>query len=146
MVQLLLDEGADPRVEDNDNRKPHSLAEENFHHSIAKILRDKETDIYGQDVFPDTDNIPKTSHPASHLDPAVIAALSADPKTTTIEPYGQASFSTPSKISVSVNGNASTYFMKTGPDGEMFKGNMNHCQRFIRPYPPFVPDQSPTVG
>lgn len=139
VVQLLLDEGADPRVEDNDNRKPHSLAEENFHHSIAKILRDKETDIYGQEVFPDTDNIPKTSHPASHLDPAVIAALSADPKTTTIEPYGQASFSTPSKISVSVNGNASTYFMKTGPDGEMFKGEYESLSAIHTAVPSLCP-------
>ena len=122
VVQLLLDKGAEPRAEDNDGRKPHSLAEENFHHSTAKILRDKETEIYGQEVHPDTDNIPKTSHPGSHLDSAVIAALSADRSTASIEPYGQAGFSTPSKISITVKGKISTYFMKTGPDGEMFRG------------------------
>lgn len=123
VVQLLLDKGADPRAEDNDSRKPHSLAEENFHHSTAKILRDKETEIYGKEVLPDIENIPKTSHPGSHLDSAVIAALSADPNTASIEPYGQAGFSTPAKILLIVNGKTSRYFMKTGPDGEMFQGN-----------------------
>ncbi|MCJ1357990.1 MAG: hypothetical protein MMC33_007988 [Icmadophila ericetorum] len=119
VVQLLLDEGADPRIEDNDGRKPHSLAEENFHHSTAKILRDWETKVYGEETHPDTDNIPKTSLPGSHLDSAIIKLLSADPETATIEPYGQAGFSTPSKVS---DGRGSIFFMKTGPDGEMFKG------------------------
>ncbi len=122
VVQLLLDEGADTRVEDNDGRKPHSLAEENFHHPIAKVLREKETEVYGEEVLPDTDNVPKTSLPDSHLDPAVIAILAADPNTATIEPYGQAGFSTPSKISIVIDGKTSVYFMKTGPDGEMFRG------------------------
>jgi hypothetical protein len=73
-------------------------------------------------VLPDTDNIPKTSLLNSHLDSAIIAILSADSETATIGPYGQAGFSTPSKISV-VNGDKiSTYFMKTGSDSEMFKG------------------------
>ena len=122
VVQMLLDEGADPRIEDSDGRKPHSIAEENFHHSTAKILREHETDVYGKEILPDTDNIPKTLLPDSYLDPAVIATLSADPDTATIEPYGQAGFSTPSKISVIVKGKSSVYFMKTGPDGDMFKG------------------------
>jgi len=97
VVQLLLDEGADTRVEDNDGRKPHSLAEENFHHPIAKFLRE-ETEVYGEEVLPDTDNVPKTSLPDSHLYPAVIAILAADSNTATIEPYGQAGFSTPSDL------------------------------------------------
>ena len=132
VVQLLLDKGADPRAEDNDSRKPHSLAEENFHHSTAKILRDKETEIYGEEALPDTDNIPQTAHPGSHLDSAVIAALSAEPSTSSIEPYGQAGFSTPSKILLNGNGKTSTYFMKTGPDGEMFKGN--HIPASLKTY------------
>ncbi|MCJ1269015.1 hypothetical protein MMC22_008903 [Lobaria immixta] len=122
VVQLLLDKGAELKAVDNDGRKPHSLAEENFHHSIAKILRDKETEIYGHEVLPDTENIPKTSHPGSHLDSAIIAILSADPSTASIEPYGQAGFSTPAKISLNANGKICRYFMKTGPDGEMFGG------------------------
>lgn len=122
VVQLLLDEGADPRVEDDDDRKPHSLAEENFHHQIAKVLRDRETEVYGDEVFPDTDNIPKTALPDSHVDSAIIAILSADPETAMIEAYGQAGFATPSKVTTVNEGEVSVYFMKTGPDGEMFKG------------------------
>lgn len=123
VVQLLLDVGADPRVEDDDNRKPHSLAEENFHHQIAKTLRDRETEVYGDEVLPDTDNIPKTSLPNLHVDSAIIALLSADPETAMIEAYGQAGFSTPSKVTIVKDEKTSVYFMKTGPDGEMFKGH-----------------------
>lgn len=122
VVQLLLDKGAEPRATDNDGRKPHSLAEENFHHSTAKILRDKESEIYGEEVQPDTDNIPQTSHPGTHVDSAIVAALSADPRTISIEPYGQAGFSTPAKILVNLSGNIRTYFIKTGPDEKMFAG------------------------
>ena len=122
VVQMLLDKGADPKAEDSDGRKPHSLAEENFHHPTAKILRDKESEICGQEVLPDIDNIPKTSLPGLHLDPAVISILSADPSTASIAPYGQAGFSIPSKISLNANGKVSTYFMKTGEDGGMFEG------------------------
>ena len=122
-VRLLLDKGADPRTTDNDGRKPHSLAEENFHRRTAKLLRDKEAEIYGEEVPPDFDNIPKTSHPSSRLDPAVIAALSADLSTALIEAYGQASSSIPAKIALSIHGETHSYFMKEGPDGEMFKGN-----------------------
>ncbi|KAI4191398.1 MAG: hypothetical protein LQ348_003532 [Seirophora lacunosa] len=121
-VKLLLDKCADPRAEDNDGRKPHSLAEENFHHSCAKVLRDMEMDVYGGEVLPDLENVPKTSHPGSHVDPAVIALLAVDESRASIDPYGQAGFSTPSKITTTTNGKTDTYFMKTGPDKEMFKG------------------------
>jgi len=49
------------------------------------------------------------SLPDSHLDLAVIAILAADPNTATIEPYGQAGFSTPSKISIVIDGKTSVY-------------------------------------
>lgn len=139
VVELLLENGADPRAEDNDGRKPHSLAEENFHHASAKILRDRETDLYGQEVLPDLDNIPKTSRPGSHLDSAVIALLSVDPSMASIEPYGQAGFSTPSKIITNVNGQISTYFMKTGPDGDMFKGEYESLAALTAAVPSLCP-------
>ncbi|KAI4194041.1 MAG: hypothetical protein LQ346_003773 [Caloplaca aetnensis] len=122
VVDLLLERGADPRAEDNDGRKPHSLAEENFHHQCAKILRDREMEAYGREVLPDLANIPQTSQPNSHLDSAVIAFLTVDQSRASIEPYGQAGFSTPSKVITDVDGKTSTYFMKTGPDEHMFKG------------------------
>ena len=122
VAQLLLAEGADPRVEDNDARKPHSIAEENFHHGIARILRDQETEMYGEVVLPDTDNIPQTTIPGSHVDSAIVSVLSVKRENIQIQPYGQAGFSTPSKIVVTAGSKVSNYFMKTGPDGKMFKG------------------------
>ncbi|KAL8732752.1 MAG: hypothetical protein Q9166_002533 [cf. Caloplaca sp. 2 TL-2023] len=122
VVHLLLERGSDPCVEDNDGRKPHSLAEENFHHATAGVLREKEAEISGHEILPDTENIPETTLPGSSLDAGIIAVLSADPSTASIEPYGQAGFSTPSKVKVNVKGETGVYFLKTGPDGDMFKG------------------------
>ena len=135
VVQLLLDEGADPRVEDDDDRKPHSLAEENFHHQIATLLRDRQKEVYGDEVLPDTDNIPQTSLPGSHVDSTIIGLLSADSETALIEAYGQAGFSTPSKITIEKEGTTSLYFMKTGPDGEMFKGDTTSISHTRPHYP-----------
>ncbi|KAI4262264.1 MAG: hypothetical protein L6R42_002558 [Xanthoria sp. 1 TBL-2021] len=139
VVNLLLEKGADPRAEDNDGRKPHSLAEENFHHPCAKILRDKEMDVYGQEVLPDWANIPQTSQPAAHLDSAVIAFLAVDRSRASIEPYGQAGFSTPSKVVTNVDGETSTYFMKTGPDEHMFKGEYESLAALYAAVPSLCP-------
>ncbi|KAI4260827.1 MAG: hypothetical protein L6R42_003858 [Xanthoria sp. 1 TBL-2021] len=139
VVNLLLEKGADPRAEDNDGRKPHSLAEENFHHSCAKILRDKEMDLYGREVLPDWANIPRTSHPPAHLDSAVIAFLAVDQSRASIEPYGQAGSSTPSKVVINVDGETSTYFMKTGPDEHMFKGEYESLAALYAAVPSLCP-------
>ncbi len=80
------------------------------------------------EVFSDRDDIPKTPYPSSHLDSAVITVLLSDQSTATIEPYGQAGFSTPSKIVINFKGKVGTYFMKIGPDGEMFKGKLKFSQ------------------
>lgn len=121
-IKVLLDEGGDPRVEDNDRRKPHSIAEENFHHAIAGVLRDWETDKYGREVLPDTENVPETQKPGSNVDSAILAILSAEPGRIKIEPYGQAGYATPSKVVLTVGDKINNYFMKTGPIGDMFKG------------------------
>lgn len=139
VVNLLLEKGADPRAEDNDGRRPHSLAEENFHHPCAKILRDKEMDVYGQEVLPDWANIPQTSQPAAHLDSAVIAFLAVDQSRASIEPYGQAGFSTPSKVVTNVDGETSTYFMKSGPDEHMFKGEYESLAALYAAVPSLCP-------
>lgn len=138
-LKVLLESGADPRAEDNDGRKPHSLAEENFQHACAKILRDKETEMYSQEVLPDLGNIPQTSRPNPQLDTAVMALLSVDASTASIEPYGQAAFSTPSKITANFHDGISTYFMKTGPDREMFKSEYESLAALHGVVPSFCP-------
>ncbi|KAL8860914.1 MAG: hypothetical protein Q9178_002669 [Gyalolechia marmorata] len=139
VVQMLLDKGADPRAEDNDSRKPHSLAEENLHHSTTQILRQKEAELYGQEVLPDGENMPQTSLPGSSLDSAVISVLCADQGTSSIEPYGQTGFSTPSRVKVHVNGETNMYFMKTGSDGDMFKGEFESLSAIHKAVPSLCP-------
>ena len=140
VVPLLLDKGGNPRIEDSDGRKPHSLAEENFYHSTAKILRERETKDYGQEVFPDIENMPKTSKPGSLLDSAVVAALHGDPRTASVEPYGQAGSSTPSKVTTYEEGKRRTYFMKTGPDEAMFTGEFESLKAIHAAVPSLVPE------
>ncbi len=110
VVEVLLDKGADPRVEDDDGRKPHSLAEENFHHACAKILRNRETARYGEDVLPDYAVIPRTLRPGPRLDSAVLRFLGVEQNMASIEPYGQASSSTPSKVTTRLNGQTTPSF------------------------------------
>lgn len=131
--------GADPRVEDNDGRKPHSLAEENFHHSTAAILRHWKTEVYGHSVSPDTDNIPKTTRPGPHVDSAIIAALSAEPAMCSIESYGQAGSSTPAKILIKAGNHTKFYFLKTGPDGDMFRGEYESLKAINTAVPTLCP-------
>ncbi|KAL8670365.1 MAG: hypothetical protein Q9168_005092 [Polycauliona sp. 1 TL-2023] len=139
VIRLILEAGADPRIEDNDERKPHSLAEENFHHACAKILRDKEKEIYGEEGLPDLANIPSTSHHAAELDSAIIDFLAVGKDTLSIELYGQASSSTPSKITINVDGEINTYFLKTGPDEHMFKGEYDSLAAIHKAVPSLCP-------
>ncbi|KAL8638857.1 MAG: hypothetical protein Q9228_004029 [Teloschistes exilis] len=122
VVRLFLNKGADPRIEDNDGRKPHSLAEENSHHPTAKVLRDMETEVFGYPVAQDVENIPITRHPNVSVDSAILAALSAPEGRCSIEPYGQASCSTSGKLTLKTNERSSHFFLKTDPDGEVFRG------------------------
>ncbi|KAL8910946.1 MAG: hypothetical protein Q9171_003813 [Xanthocarpia ochracea] len=139
MVQMLLDKGADPRAEDNDSRKPHSLAEENFHRSTAQILRQEEAESYRQEVLPDSEEMPQTSLPGSSLDSGVVSVLCADHGTLSIEPYGQAGFSTPSRVKAHINGETNMYFMKTGSDGDMFKGEFESLSAIHKAVPSLCP-------
>ncbi|KAJ8125507.1 hypothetical protein O1611_g8133 [Lasiodiplodia mahajangana] len=62
---------------------------------------------------------------ASTVDPAIIEALSLDPKTTKLTSHGGSGFASTFKLSSTVNGKEVNYFMKTGtgPDAAlMFRG------------------------
>jgi protein-ribulosamine 3-kinase len=64
---------------------------------------------------------------APTLDPAIIAALSLDPKVTNIRLYGGSAFSTTAKITTRIDGEEKRYFIKigTGNDAKaMFRGQL----------------------
>lgn len=125
-IRLLLDGGADPKVKDIYGQKPCSIAEKELHHSAAKILREreKEMDRKNEDTL-------QTSVPTLHVDPAIMALFTTDFETAKIEPYGQARCSILSKLSVKANGKVEEFFMKTGPDGEIFIGEAIHATLII---------------
>ncbi|KAL8995739.1 MAG: hypothetical protein Q9169_004597 [Polycauliona sp. 2 TL-2023] len=139
VVNLFLERGADPKTKDHDGRKPHSLAEENFHHACAKILRDKEKEVSGQEILPDIANIPQTAHPTSRLDSAVLAFFADDQELASIEPYGQASSSTLSKITINIDGKTTYYLLKTGPDESMFRGEYESLVALQKAVPSICP-------
>ena len=58
------------------------------------------------------------------VDPAIIAALGVTPESCSINRHGQAGFSESSKISAVIDGEIKHFFLKTGPEGDMFAGNV----------------------
>lgn len=138
-VQMLLNKGADARIEDIDGRKPHSIAEETFHHATAKILREHESNLYGYEVLPDFKNIPTTSYSDPQPDPAILDVLNVDANMVLIEPYGQASSTTLSKITVTSKGKTSIYFMKVGPDAAMLAGEYDSLTAIHKTVPSLCP-------
>jgi hypothetical protein len=56
------------------------------------------------------------------LDPAILEALSVEPRQCKITPHGQAGFSNSSKITTAVDSKTKCYFLKTGLGRDMFKG------------------------
>lgn len=137
----LLTVCADPRIEDDDGRKPHSLAEENFHHSTAEILREKETQLFGHVVLPDTDSIPRKKRGAPSVDVAVVPFLPLHEGTSlSFEEYGQSSTSSTSRIRLRLNsGEHEFYFLKTGPNGDVFAGEYESLSAIHKAVPSFCP-------
>ncbi|KAL8781847.1 MAG: hypothetical protein Q9213_005822 [Squamulea squamosa] len=139
VVQQLLYKGALPNEEDLDGSKPRSLAKENFHPSTVKLLGDWESRLADNDVLPDIGNILSISPNPKRLDPALLAALSIESDTATMEAYGQASSTTPSKVTVARHGYINTYFMKTGPNIAMFRGEYESLNAIHAAVPSLCP-------
>ncbi|KAL8765359.1 MAG: hypothetical protein Q9209_007545 [Squamulea sp. 1 TL-2023] len=105
----------------------------------AKLLRDWECSLSGDEVLPNVDDIPLRSLPSKSLDPAILGALSTDSGTTTIEAYGQASSTIPSKVIITKCGNINTYFLKTGSDAAMFRGEFKSLNAIHAAVPSLCP-------
>jgi len=114
-------EGADPNIRDNDVTTALAQARENHHELTIRLLRDKTEKEEEEEEGPTSNEEVEKSKQGS-LDPAITDALSVFPSVCSIEPYGQAGFTTPSKFTVRKNGTTRNYFIKMGPDGEMMKG------------------------
>ena len=136
MVRLLLDAGADPTIKDNDEQTARMIAETNHHDSTAQLLKERtSSNIPTGEADPTSDEEDNT-HDIVPLDWAIVDALPIKPDTCKIEPHGQAGFSNPSKITATTEGKTSYYFVKSGPNKEMFKGTSDPFA--VRPLLPNV--------
>ena len=59
------------------------------------------------------------------VDPAILATLGVSRESCSIHKHGQAGFSESSKVSALMNGEMKYFFLKTGPGGDMFAGNVS---------------------
>jgi ankyrin repeat protein len=113
-AKLLLRYGADPNAVCSIGQTPGARAEENKHYTLAKYLRNRE--ISGQD---DDSAVPEAKQ-RKPLDLAVCELLKISPECGFVETHGKEGFSRPDKVTALINGKATYYFMKSGPNGDMF--------------------------
>ncbi|KAG4443414.1 hypothetical protein IFR05_001093 [Cadophora sp. M221] len=131
--KLLLRYGADPNVLDSSGKTPAARAEENKHHSLARYLKNRE--ISGEDhdpLGPGTEN-------RQPLDPAVCELLKISPECGFMELVGEEGFSRPAKVTALVNGKATYYFMKSGPNEDMFASEHEALKELLETVPTLCP-------
>ena len=58
------------------------------------------------------------------IDSAILKALSIDPESCTMQALGGSGFTETYKISANTDGKVKSYFLKTGPSGDMFRGGI----------------------
>ncbi|KAI9766148.1 MAG: hypothetical protein M1840_006715 [Geoglossum simile] len=73
------------------------------------------------------------------LDPAVSAALPVLPEACKIQRHGQSGFTSTSKVTATINGETRAFFLKTGPMGDMFKGEHMSLQALHITVPTICP-------
>lgn len=121
LVNLLLEAGADPTIEDDDGVTAFLTAKDNHHDSTAELLRIRRpSEVGGEDMLTSDDEGGEPD--LIPFDPAIVNALGLRAEQCTIAPYGQVGFSNPGKVTTMVHGVTRNYFVKTGLNREIFKG------------------------
>ncbi|KJX96479.1 hypothetical protein TI39_contig622g00006 [Zymoseptoria brevis] len=130
--KLLLRYGADPNAQDPSGHTPSVRAEENKHHNLAKYLKNREISCGSRDSpLLGSDRLP--------LDPAVCQLLRISPECGFMELVGEEGFSRPAKVTALVNGKATYYFMKSGPNDDMFSSEHEALRELLATVPTICP-------
>ncbi|KAI9763363.1 MAG: hypothetical protein M1840_000555 [Geoglossum simile] len=122
VVKLLLESGADHTIEDDDGQTAYTIAQDNNHDSTARLLKERRPSGTDEEESLPTSDDEGGEPDLIRPDAAILEALLVKPEQCKIKPHGQAGFSNPSKITTIVDGETKYYFLKTGPNGDMFKG------------------------
>lgn len=115
VVELLLEVGADPNVQNSDGQTAYEQAEENSYSSTALVLLEKGS------PHPSLSSS-ASEHEFGVIDSAIANILSIDPAQTVVQRHGHACSSRSWKVTVVAEANTRLYFLKTGPNINMFAG------------------------
>lgn len=116
VVALLLRSGADSALVDTQGQTAYENAKENSYETTASLLKVESSPVK---IDPEIDVIPSKAVP---LDSAVGTILNINPSSATVTRHGNACSSQSWKITFREECRTSSYFLKTGPEGQMYKG------------------------
>ena len=121
IVKLLLDFGADVLLETEDGQTAYEAAKENSYYELARYLESRGGHV------PDDENESKVDgmderRTGLDVDPAIAEIIGRDPKSLVMQDHGDSCSSETFKITAVVGKERKYYFVKLGPNGEMFKG------------------------
>ena len=115
VVELLLEAGADPNLQNADGQTAYDQAQENTYASTALVLLERGS------PRPSLSSS-NSEHELGELDSAIAKLLSTDPAQSVVQRHGHACSSKSWKVTVGEGSELISYFLKTGPNINMFAG------------------------
>jgi len=122
IAKLLVEWGGDPNAQDSVQQTPRARALENNHTALARLLKSLEIQSGEEDADADTD---VASSSFEEVDPAVCELLGVPLESCLAQPTGKEGFSKTTKVTALVNGKPTHYFMKAGPEADMFRSKLS---------------------
>ncbi len=118
IAELLLDNGADEAMVDNDGQTAYMRAKENSDDMTAQIIMDRGA------VTPEDEGQWSKSSEVMPVDSALVKLLDLKLDACAIESHGYACSSQSWRLSSVTNLVIRQYFLKTGTNGDMFRGKV----------------------
>lgn len=128
-MKILIDRGADQSILDNGGESAYMQAKENSYDMTAQILKD------GGGFTPEDESDTSESSKQMPMDLALVKLLNLKLDACVIKPHGHACSSQSWRLSSRECDGTTQYFLKTGTNGDMFRGKVAFPDRQVRRLP-----------